>query len=57
MLHHADTTLYYFATLMATFKSKKKIKWKEIFMVAPCIMEFIYCSLTNICTFIKLGKV
>ena len=27
------------------------------FIVAPCVMESIYCSLTNKCTFIKLGKV
>ena len=26
------------------------------FIVAPCIMESIYCSLTNKCTFSKLGK-
>jgi len=27
-----------------------------IFILAPCIMEFIYFSLTNLCTFINLEK-
>ena len=26
-------------------------------IVSPCIVEFSYCSFTNLCTFIKLGKV
>jgi hypothetical protein len=29
----------------------------SFFIVAPCIMESIYCPLTNKCTFIILGKV
>jgi len=30
---------------------------RTAFIVAPCITESIYCSLTNKCTFIKLGEV
>ena len=31
--------------------------WIFSFIVAPCIMESICCSLAVKCTFIKLGKV
>ena len=48
-----------------TVTNKWRDKQREIFdefaglsfIVAPCIVESIYCSLTNKCTFIKLGKV
>jgi len=43
--------------IQLTFLKKMIVKFKPVFIVAPCIMESIYCSLTKKCTFIKLGKV